>query len=65
MVDARLADGSRVNAVVPPIAADGPILSIRRFGGKKMGAQDLINRGVATPDMMRYLAVRCMAKVTY
>jgi pilus assembly protein CpaF len=62
MVDARLADGSRVNAVVPPIAADGPILSIRRFGGKKMGAQDLINRGVATPDMMRYLAAAVHGK---
>lgn len=62
MVDARLLDGSRVNAVVPPIAADGPILSIRRFGKRAMGAQDLVSRGVGTSDMMRFLAAAVHAK---
>lgn len=62
MVDARLQDGSRVNAVVQPIAADGPILSIRRFGRSIVGAQDLVNRGVGTPDMMRFLAAAVHAK---
>jgi len=55
MVDARLPDGSRVNAVVPPIAIDGPSMSIRRFGRRIVGAQDLIERGVADARMMRYL----------
>ena len=62
MVDARLLDGSRVNAVVPPIAADGPILSIRRFGKKAMGPQDLIQRGVCTETMMKFLAACVHAK---
>lgn len=62
MVDARLPDGSRVNAVVPPIAADGPILSIRRFGRRLMGAQDLISRGVATEEMMAYLEAAVHSK---
>lgn len=62
MVDARLLDGSRVNAVVPPIGADGPILSIRRFGKKAMGPQDLIDRGVCTETMMRFLAACVHAK---
>ena len=35
MVDARLPDGSRVNAIIPPLALDGPLLSIRRFGGRR------------------------------
>lgn len=55
MVDARLLDGSRVNAVVPPIAIDGPSMSIRRFGRRIMGGQDLVDRGVCTADMMKFL----------
>jgi pilus assembly protein CpaF len=55
MVDARLADGSRVNAVVPPIAVDGPSMSIRRFGRRIMNGQDLVDRGVCTADMMKFL----------
>ena len=62
MVDARLADGSRVNAVVPPIAADGPILCIRRFGKRLMAAKDLVARGVATDAMMEYLEAAVAAK---
>ena len=42
MVDARLADGSRVNAVIPPLALDGPMLSIRRFRTDRLGANDLV-----------------------
>ncbi len=45
MVDARLADGSRVNVVIPPLAVDGPALSIRRFGAARPGARDLVERG--------------------
>ena len=62
LVDARLPDGSRVNAVVMPIAADGPILSIRRFGSKSMGPRDLISRGVATESMMTFLRAAVQAK---
>ena len=47
MVDARLPDGSRVNAVIPPLALDGPTLSIRRFRTDRLGAQDLVERDVA------------------
>src|SRR5579864_90175 len=50
MVDARLADGSRVNAIIPPLAVDGPCLSIRRFGHDRLTAEDLIqNRSLTTP----------------
>jgi len=45
MVDARLADGSRVNVVIPPLAIDGPALSIRRFGAARPGARELVERG--------------------
>jgi pilus assembly protein CpaF len=62
MVDARLPDGSRVNAVVPPIAADGPILSIRRFGTRSLGPEHLIQRGVGTKEMIEYLDCIVKAK---
>jgi pilus assembly protein CpaF len=55
MVDARLADGSRVNAIIPPLALDGPSLSIRRFGGHKLSAQSLINNGTITKPMLDLL----------
>jgi pilus assembly protein CpaF len=45
MVDARLADGSRVNVVIPPLAVDGPALSIRRFGAARPGPRELVERG--------------------
>ncbi|SQH76811.1 putative pilus assembly protein [Shewanella benthica] len=51
MVDARLADGSRVNAIIPPLALDGPALSIRRFAVDKMCAEDLIEIGSMTSQM--------------
>ena len=55
MVDARLADGSRVNAVVPPVALDGPALSIRRFRTDRLGAQDLVGRVSLTQPMLDFL----------
>ncbi len=55
MVDARLLDGSRVNIVIPPLAVDGPLLSIRRFGSKPLGAQDLLRYQALTPQMLELL----------
>jgi pilus assembly protein CpaF len=51
MVDARLPDGSRVNAIIPPLALDGPILSIRRFGVRTLHMDDLVAIGSITPAM--------------
>src|SRR5262244_2596202 len=51
MVDARLPDGSRVNAIIPPLALDGALLSIRRFSAKPLMMADLIARKAITPDM--------------
>jgi len=61
MVDARLADGSRVNAVVPPLALDGPTMSIRRFRTDRLGAKDLVARDSWTEPMLEFLqaAVAC------
>ena len=55
MVDARLADGSRVNAIIPPLAVDGPCLSIRRFGRDRLTADDLITNHSLTPPMLELL----------
>ena len=55
MVDARLADGSRVNAIIPPLALDGPSMSIRRFRTDKLGAQDLVERNSMTQPMLDFL----------
>ena len=55
MVDARLPDGSRVNAIIPPLAVDGPILSIRRFGSSPLGAEDLLRNLALTPPMLEFL----------
>ncbi len=55
MVDARLADGSRVNAIIPPLAVDGPCLSIRRFGRDPLTADDLIANQTLTPWMLELL----------
>jgi pilus assembly protein CpaF len=53
MVDARLADGSRVNAVIPPLALGGPVLSIRRFGHRPLQVADLLVRGSICPEMLK------------
>ena len=55
MVDARLSDGSRVNAIIPPLAVDGPLLSIRRFSTDKLMPPDLVDRKALTPGMMELL----------
>jgi pilus assembly protein CpaF len=56
MVDARLADGSRVNAIIPPLAVDGPLLSIRRFPAERLRADDLVNLGALTKPMLDFLS---------
>jgi pilus assembly protein CpaF len=55
MVDARLQDGSRVNAVIPPLALDGPCMSIRRFRTDRIGTQDLVERESLTQPMLDFL----------
>lgn len=54
-VDARLPDGSRVNAIIPPLSLDGPVLTIRKFSEKKLTAEDLINYGSISPEAVEYL----------
>jgi pilus assembly protein CpaF len=56
MVDARLADGSRVNAIIPPLALDGPCLSIRRFAKERLVAEDLVRNGSLTAPMLELLS---------
>jgi pilus assembly protein CpaF len=65
MVDARLKDGSRVNAVIPPLALDGPVLSIRRFRTDRLGANDLVQRDTFTAPMLEFMkaAVACRLNV--
>jgi pilus assembly protein CpaF len=60
MVDARLADGSRVNAIIPPLALDGAVLSIRRFRTDRLGAEDLVGRESWTQPMRDFLEA-CVA----
>jgi pilus assembly protein CpaF len=56
MVDARLADGSRVNAIIPPLAVDGPLLSIRRFPVERLKAEDLVTLKALTQPMLDFLS---------
>jgi pilus assembly protein CpaF len=63
MVDARLSDGSRVNAIIPPLAVDGPILSIRRFSQDKLMPPDLVERAATTQGMMELLEACVRAKL--
>src|SRR5215217_632757 len=65
MVDARLQDGSRVNAIIPPLAIDGPVVSIRRFGADPLGATDLVARESMTAPMLEFLkaVVACRLNV--
>jgi pilus assembly protein CpaF len=62
MVDARLADGSRVNVVIPPLAIDGPSLSIRRFGADRPGPDELVALGTLTPAQRDRLAAAVAAR---
>ena len=63
MVDARLADGSRVNAIIPPLAVDGPLLSIRRFSRDKLMPPDLVERKAMTAGMMELLEAAVRARL--
>jgi pilus assembly protein CpaF len=63
MVDARLSDGSRVNAIIPPLALDGPSLSIRRFGARPLQANDLVINHSLTQDMLDFLAAAVRSKL--
>jgi len=55
MVDARLPDGSRVNAIIAPLAVDGPLLSIRRFPAERLTAEDLVTFKALAPNMLEFL----------
>jgi pilus assembly protein CpaF len=63
MVDARLADGSRVNAIIPPLALDGTLLSIRRFGSKPLLTDDLIKYRAITREMIDFLSSCIKARI--
>ncbi len=63
MVDARLPDGSRVNAVIPPLALDGPSLSIRRFGHRPLKLQDLLAKQSLTTDMAKFLRAAIESRI--
>jgi pilus assembly protein CpaF len=65
MVDARLPDGSRVNAIIPPLAIDGPMLSIRRFGREAMGVDALIARGSLTRAMAELLDALVKTRINF
>jgi pilus assembly protein CpaF len=59
LVDARLPDGSRVNAIIPPLAVDGPLLSIRRFPAERLKADDLVTLRALTRPMLDFLRTAC------
>ncbi len=61
MVDARLPDGSRVNAIIPPLAVDGAALSIRRFSAKALSGEDLVRSGAMSQDMLNYMHIATRA----
>ena len=63
MVDARLKDGSRVNVIIPPLAIDGPILSIRRFGATPLGVEDLLRNKALTQPMVDVLKGAVQARL--
>ena len=63
MVDARLPDGARVNAIIPPLAIDGPVLSIRRFGVNPLKARDLVAMGSLDEQCMAFLAACVRARL--
>ena len=57
MVDARLKDGSRVNAIIPPLALRGPCLTIRKFSKRRYGSEDMLSFGSLTADMVKFLQI--------
>ena len=64
MVDARLPDGSRVNAIIPPLALDGPSISIRRFGTMPISADALVERQSISPEMLELLTAAVRARIS-
>jgi pilus assembly protein CpaF len=64
IVDARLLDGSRVNAIIPPLALDGPALSIRRFGRHVITSEEMVANKTIMPAMLQFLAACVAAKTT-
>jgi pilus assembly protein CpaF len=64
MVDARLPDGSRVNAIIPPLALDGPALSIRRFGTAPISAQQMLDFKTLSPEMLEVLSAAVRARIS-
>jgi pilus assembly protein CpaF len=64
MVDARLPNGSRVNAIIPPLALDGPLVSIRQFGARPLMIRDLLDKGSITQDMVRFLNACVKARIS-
>jgi pilus assembly protein CpaF len=64
MVDARLPDGSRVNAIIPPLALDGPALSIRRFGASPLTAERLLELQSISPEMLEVLSAAVRARIS-
>jgi pilus assembly protein CpaF len=63
MVDARLPDGSRINAIIPPLALDGPSLSIRRFGRKRYNIEDLVEKKTLVPEIVDFLRTIVKARL--
>ena len=63
MVDARLPDGSRVNVIIPPLALDGPAMSIRKFGKNRLTGEDLLARGTLSREMMDFLKAAIEARL--
>ena len=63
MVDARLADGSRVNAIIPPLALDGPALTVRKFAKHAFDVDDLIRIGTLSPELAEFLEAACGARL--
>lgn len=61
-VDGRLPDGSRVNVIIPPVALEGPVLSIRKFKRTPLSGQDLVRNGSMTPQMLQYLSTSIAGK---
>ena len=63
MVDARLPDGSRLNAIIHPLALGGPLVSIRRFGARPLLVEDLVRNHSVTPEILEFLAA-CVARAS-
>lgn len=61
-VDGRLPDGSRVNVIIPPVALDGPILSIRKFKQIPLSGDDMVRNGTMTPEVLKYLSTAVREK---